>query len=436
MLWKWFSRSPPSETSAAPASLARPRVPAPSTAPAVPLITLTRLIPLGQLPIGTLKELNASAVRVPPGGVIFRQGDECATLIYLRAGKVLLESSQCAETIVEAETFLALYPLSSASLCQANAIAKTEVELIYVPRSVLQNHQHQRVNPLLDTLHVPEVLRENAFFEAFRYYFARGDLDMPSLPDVAFRLRSALQKDIGIAEAAKIINMDPVIASKLIKIVNSPLYRTVNPINSCHAAVNRLGLITTRNLVTSLSMRNLFKSTQPYLKKKAHQIWLQSVKVSSLSYTLAQLIGRSDPDEAMLAGLVHSIGALPILKFADGLSPDRYRTEDVETCIQQLQGHLGSLILKNWDFPNNLRKIPLHADDWFHDEASELVLSDVVILARFHSLIGTPEQARLPLLITLPAYQKLGSAQLTPDRSLRLLQDAKQQVNETMSFFA
>ncbi len=62
-------------------------------------------------------------------------------------------------------------------------------------------------------------------------------------------------------------------------------------------------------------------------------------------------------------------------------------------------------------------------------------MSDIVLLARFHALLGNKQAQKLPPLNTLPAFAKLGERALTPDMSLQALHEAKQQIAEALSFF-
>jgi hypothetical protein len=64
-----------------------------------------------------------------------------------------------------------------------------------------------------------------------------------------------------------------------------------------------------------------------------------------------------------------------------------------------------------------------------------LQLSDIVLLARFHSELSDLQRQNLPPINTLPAFQKLGDNTLTPEMSLQTLADAKQQIAETLNFF-
>ncbi|MDZ4151540.1 MAG: histidine kinase, partial [Methylicorpusculum sp.] len=59
----------------------------------------------------------------------------------------------------------------------------------------------------------------------------------------------------------------------------------------------------------------------------------------------------------------------------------------------------------------------------------------VVVLAKFHNILASQKKGELPLINTLPAFQKLEKKILSPDLSLQILLDAKQQISETMKLF-
>ncbi|GAB4270282.1 MAG: hypothetical protein Kow0065_20160 [Methylomicrobium sp.] len=401
----------------------------------IPVALLKRLLPLSQLlNEDEIRGLSVRTKHFSPGELIFVRGTETDSLVYLLKGTIYLEATNgFGQEIVE-NTFKALFPVSSGDIHQLTAIAKSNVTVIYLPQSILSPGRTP-INPLNQAFNASETLQKNPFYSHFYTHFQQGELKIPSFPDVAFKLRRAAMQDIGIAEAVKIVNMDPVIAAKLIQIVNSPLYRTVNPITTCHDAVNRLGLKTTMHLVTAISLKNLAKSGKPAIKKRMQETWLQSIKVSSISYALAKMTRQINPEEALLAGLLHNIGVLPLLMFGDQLQENDFTLADIEQCIRELQGQIGSVILEKWDFPDSFKKIPLRVSNWFDSDAEQLELSDVVLLAKFHHHLTQPDAANLPLINTLPAFQKLDNQLLTPEMSLQILQDAKQQINETMKFF-
>jgi HD-like signal output (HDOD) protein len=403
----------------------------------LPLNFLQKLIPIGDLPAFELEALEATLCSFKPGEIIFNRGESTDKLVFLYTGEVFLEAVNGNGYSVEASTLKACYPLSTNTVHRFSAIAKTPARIVYLPLSLLRQSSASVFvnNPLINPEEVPAALRNSRFFNGFCKAFRKDDWQVPSLPDVAVRLRRALQQEISITEAVKIINLDPVISSKLIQVVNSPIYRTHNPITSNHAAIFRLGLKTTQNLVTTISLYNLFHSSNQRLNDRIQQIWKESIQVASLSYTLASLGNKFNADEALLAGLIHNIGALPIITYAENLGTDHYTEKELDQTIAVLQGLLGVFILKKWHFPECLQNIPAHSGNWYHDDDPALQLSDIVLLARFHSQIGNAHKQSLPPLNTLPAFLKLGESELTPTLSLQVLQDSKQQIAEALSFF-
>lgn len=400
----------------------------------IPLESLKKLIPIGQLADSKLLNLKIQLSQYKPGSIIFNRGETSTSLSYIIKGHCFLEANNGSGYEVDTSTFKALYPLSGDSLHQCTAIAKSDVSVIHFPHNTSQETSKQRRNPLLHEEDIPDHLKDDPFFNSFSQNFKRGTLTIPSLPDVAIKLRSALQKNIGVHEAVQIINLDPVISSKLIKIVNSPVYKPITAISSCHDAVNRLGLTTTRNLVTSISMQNLFKSKNKELNNMVRMLWKRSIQVSSIAQTLAIQTKKVIPDEALLAGLVHNIGAIPIIIYADSLG-DQFSKQQITPTIKALQGIMGSVILNKWDFPETLLDIPSKTENWYYSNGENLDINDIILLAKFHSYMGSEQMQNLPPLHTLPAFQKLGDNTLTPDMSLQTLHDAKQQISEAMSLF-
>lgn len=428
MLWKYFNRSTPkTETEAVSAS-------EPMTNN-LPMAFLQSLIPLNNLSSSDLQQLSTPLRSYAAGETLFKRGEASERISYLYKGKVFLESEPGTGYYLEPGHYKACYPLATKGIHAVNAIAQTPVQLIDISLSDLGLCSRTLDDPQSISASIASSTFQHALGNCFLRAFQAGSLLVPSLPDVAMRLRTALQKQTSIADAVKIINIDPAIASKLIQVANSPAYCRGSLIGNSHDAVNLLGFKTTQNLVTSISLHQLFKSHNPQLNSKIQQIWKQSIQVASLSHTLARLTNKINADEALLAGLTHNIGALPIITLAGSLQNTNYSEEELDQTIDNLQGLLGSFILQKWHFPSNLQPVPQQTDNWYYDDHQALQLSDIVILAKYHNRLGTSQAAQLPPLNTLPAFQKLGNNALTPEMSLKALQDAKQQITETLSFF-
>jgi HD-like signal output (HDOD) protein len=403
----------------------------------LPIAFLQKLIPIGELPVDELLALNITLRSFRAGEIVFNRGEISNKLIYLYEGEIYLEAVEGNGYFVDASTFKACYPISISTEQRFTAIAKSPVKAVYFPLSILKRSSTAAFvnNPLINPRDVPLSLRNSDLFKGFCEVFRKNQFLVPSLPDVALQLRKALKNEISIANAVKIINLDPVISSKLIQVVNSPVYRTHNAITNSYDAVFRLGMQTTQNLVTSISLHNLFRSSNKRLNERIKSTWNQSIQIASISYTLASLNKKINPDEAMLAGLVHKIGILPIIAYAESLNDEQYTDQELDQTISVLQGLVGEFILQKWRFPKNMHQIPIHTTNWYHDAFPALQLSDIVLLARFHSELSCFQRQSLPPITTLPAFQKLGDNALSPEMSLQTLADAKQQIAETLSFF-
>jgi HD-like signal output (HDOD) protein len=259
-----------------------------------------------------------------------------------------------------------------------------------------------------------------------------NQLTLPSVPDVAWKVRRLVDRDDTAAEqVANAVSADPSMAAKLVRACNSPLYRGFSDVRNVREAVIRLGMRTTRQLVTVFSMREVFRSQRPSLQKEMDRLWRHSREVAALCWVLADSATSIDPEEALLAGLLHDIGVVPILVQAEhhvNLFSDQ---ANLDHAIAELRGDVGTAVLENWAFPSAFLDAVRHAENWSWEtsEASPQ-LADVVIVAQLHSMIGERQNADLPTFDQVPAYRRLGELELNASRSLQLLTEARARVDE------
>ncbi|MGZ5575925.1 MAG: HDOD domain-containing protein [Methylobacter sp.] len=76
----------------------------------------------------------------------------------------------------------------------------------------------------------------------------------------------------------------------------------MNPISNCLDVINRLGLMTTRNLVTAFSMKDLIQSKNLSTKNLFRITDYKASRYPVLTI-LTQIAQKADPDEALLEGL-------------------------------------------------------------------------------------------------------------------------------------
>lgn len=366
----------------------------------------------------------------PKQTTLFRLHDQSDSILYLIKGTATLSDNQGKTYEVEAGTTKAKFPLSSGTKHTTTAIAKTDVSILRVQQKIMAGKQPTLSG--LAELVIPEQLAENRLLQSFSDHYESEALELPTLPEIAIKLRNAILQDISIADAVKIIQLDPVISAKLIEVANCPLYLSVIPAKSCFTAISRIGLNATRNLVIALSLNHIFKTNSPLIKKHLDNIWKQSLYISTLSHVLATVTKQVNPEEALLAGLICDIGAVPFLNFAANLPKNYYTEADLKLALPHVKGPIGYKTLVEWGFPEEFTKIPIASEDWYQDTGPELNLTDIVILSRLHSRIGHSDMSELPAITSIPAASKLKNISLSSEYSLNLLYEAKQQINDAM----
>ena len=269
-----------------------------------------------------------------------------------------------------------------------------------------------------------------AMLEQISQAYKNNQIMLPELPEVAMRIRQAIRNDdVNLQQVSKLIQMDPAITARLIQIANSPLHRGNSPIEDCRAAISRLGLTATQEIVTCLAMQNLFSGANQRIQQQVRDIWIHSCRVAAFSYVLARVTPGLNEDKAMLAGLIHDIGVLPILYYAAEYPQLLNEPAMLQAIITKMRGVLGKAILTKWKFEKMLISIPENAENWFRQHEGSLDYSDIVILGQRHSYFGeTTAVKNLPPLGEIPAFQHHALYKLGPDASLELIDEATQEI--------
>ncbi len=241
-----------------------------------------------------------------------------------------------------------------------------------------------------------------------------GKLILPSMPEIAFKVREIVDDPNATSkQLTEVISQDAALATKLIQLANSPLLRGSKQIDSVNMAITRMGNSMVKNCVQSLIVKQLFTPSTDTSKKLFQEFMAHSAEVAALSFTLAKL-AKVKPDEALLAGLVHDIGALPIIKRAEEV-PELIDDEILlSTVISELHTEFGSVLLTHWKFPDNIINVVSEHEDLTRESAMA-DLTDVVIVANLQSYADKNHPHSLIDWATVPSFSKLG---LTADESI------------------
>jgi HD-like signal output (HDOD) protein len=142
------------------------------------------------------------------------------------------------------------------------------------------------------------------------------------------------------------------------------------------------------NLATGIAMQQMFQATSDVIDRKLRQVWNHASAVAGICGVLAKNFTRLRPDQASLAGLTHVIGVLPILAWAEDNSNLLSDSMTLDRVIDSIHPSLGTMILKSWEFPDEVAIVPSAYTD-FERQAPAADYADVVMVANLQTLVGT-----------------------------------------------
>jgi HD-like signal output (HDOD) protein len=257
------------------------------------------------------------------------------------------------------------------------------------------------------------------------------------MPDIAVRIARVVHDSNSDSHAiASAVQADPTIAARIISVVNSAAYRGSQTIGSLPDAITRLGREVTRNLVISFALGKLFHIRSKPLQQRMIELWQHASYVAPICHELASVTPGLAPDQALLCGLLHDIGALAILGAARSKPELIENPELLDQVIANLKAEVGAMVLRKWEFPNYFVQAVLHAEDWMEDFSDTPDYIDLLVVAQLHAYVGTSRMSTLPRLDLVPAFHKLALGKLTPRHSIGVLEHAKERIRELREMLA
>ena len=275
---------------------------------------------------------------------------------------------------------------------------------------------------------------EDVFVNELLEDLESGQLQLPTLPEVALRVREVVDDENASAgQIAEIIAQDAALSARLIQVGNSPLYRGRQEIDRLPMVIARLGNKLVRNLVTSQVMKQMFQATNDIIDQRLRAVWEHSVQVAAIARALAGQCPGVLPDQAMLAGLIHDIGTLPILYRAEERDELLDTPDLLDQLIARLHTRIGGAILKHWKFPHALVDVAAEHEDLnrSHDGPADLV--DVVQVANLQSHIDNNHVLGQADWTRISSFHRLG---LDVDIHEIELTDVAEEIDEVQKLFA
>lgn len=211
---------------------------------------------------------------------------------------------------------------------------------------------------------------KKSFIDTIREHVTSGQAELPAFDRTGLVIQQEMAKpepDMLVIE--KQILRDPALTSQLLKVANSSFYRGMQEVTTVRNAIVRLGLSEVSNLVTMLTQKKSFSTTDPFILEYMDQLWLHSVACALGAKWLAKECRLpSKVNETFFAGLLHDIGkaflllAIANLKKSGQLSQDIPQTF-IEEVLDTLHPVLGAQLLSTWNLPALYCDVAAHHHD-------------------------------------------------------------------------
>jgi len=210
-------------------------------------------------------------------------------------------------------------------------------------------------------------------------------LFLPTMPAVATRVLEVLRDpDAGMKEAADVLEKDPVLAARTLRMATSAAFASGTKKVTLHEALARLGTKALKSLLVEASAQKLFVSRNPQINEQLRVLWEHSVAVGTLARDVLALTGAGDSESAYLAGLLHDVGkpiVASVLLEVERQLTEVYQRNWIDSgewleVIGKVHRRVGVALAEKWQLPHAIAVCI--RDGGEYDKADRSSLSNAV----------------------------------------------------------
>jgi HD-like signal output (HDOD) protein len=242
-----------------------------------------------------------------------------------------------------------------------------------------------------------------------------GTLSLPPLPEAALRIEELLRRDEGDPrEVGDLIQHEPAIAASVIRMANSAAFGGLREVERVDEAVARLGMRQVGVIVVAVAHKGQFTSDDPERGVLLRALWEHAVATATAARHLCGPDG-AEGAEAFLAGLLHDVGKLLVVKAVDVLGKRGVTActpPVVDELMERLHPTLGHDTLTSWKLPGPICDVALHHHDGA-PEGNDRLLARVQAANALTRRMGLHPNPEPDLdLAAVPAVERLGLTEL------------------------
>jgi putative nucleotidyltransferase with HDIG domain len=195
---------------------------------------------------------------------------------------------------------------------------------------------------------------------------------MPAFPKSVQRILE-LTRDVNCTpkDLVQVIDKDPVVTVKILKVVNSAYYSLPKQITSLNHAVVYLGFNTIKNLALGIAAIGMLPK-QNEAGFDVDQYLLHSLSTAGIARQLALQVDDADPMDCFIAGLLHDFGKVVFAQFMpkefrQALETSQADGTSLHLALQKTVGAdhavVGAMLVEKWRFAPELINAIAHQYD-------------------------------------------------------------------------
>ncbi|WP_035057420.1 HDOD domain-containing protein [Andreprevotia chitinilytica] len=184
-----------------------------------------------------------------------------------------------------------------------------------------------------------------------------GEVIFPICFDSAIQIGTVMRSpNASLRQIADVVRTDPLVATKLLRLANTVAYNPAGQnVTDVEKAIARLGMATTRSTALACAMEQLVRSGRLVVFEEiSNSMWQHSLKTAAAASVFARKLTRISPDTAMLAGLIHDLGAFYMLDRAGNYPELVARPKSVVYLIAQWHESIGNMLMDALGLPEEV----------------------------------------------------------------------------------
>jgi putative nucleotidyltransferase with HDIG domain len=196
----------------------------------------------------------------------------------------------------------------------------------------------------------------------------RGITTLPTIPEISLRVSNLLESpQVELKEVADLILSDQILTARVIKVVNSPLFKPLHEITSLRHALIYLGFRRINEIVFTCSLIKTFEAENPDFDIRT--FWQHSFGVGIMARKMAHLLSFPDIEKVYTSGIVHNIGKVFMWTYLKQDWARIIRIVKEKTCnfidaekmtMGTTHCEIGLCLAKQWNFPQEYCDVIAH----------------------------------------------------------------------------